>query len=290
MLWVDESNVPGFLAQKVDDPRYLRAFSELIHVGLTVIPKHVEPHLCDSVIVDYKVWSSENEGYLRKNMNDGKYEKRLVNFHLYSQAARQIACSEQVLSFLDVLFEAKTAPYSSLTFKYGSQQAAHKDVPNFFTQPENRFVGVWTALEDVSSDAGPLFYYPASHRIKIDRQDFKPSLAILRSKKKALQASLNSYKLYVEQLSSFLGQPQELCLKKGDTVIWHPELIHGGLPSKIRDLTRWSIVVHCAPETLPVHQHDKFFSHFNGQPLGQRYGFERHELRKYALSGEVAFM
>ena len=290
MLWIDQNNALDLLVDKVADFKHRQSMGELINSGLTIVPGHIDPQLCDTVIADYHRWSSENKDYVERNKYEGKYEKRLVNFHLYSQAARQIACSEQILSFLDILFEAKAAPYSSLTFKYGSQQAAHKDTPHFFTQPENHFVGVWTALQDVSPEAGPLFYYPASHSLKVDRRKFAPSFAAGRSSTKALQDSLDKYKLCIEELSLALDKPQQLRLKKGDTVIWHPELIHGGLPSKRRELTRWSIVVHCAPETLQVHQHDKFFSHFNGEPLCQRYGFAEHELRKYALSGGTAFM
>ena len=35
--------------------------------------------------------------------------------------------------------------------------------------------------------------------------------------------------------------------KKGDALIWHADLVHGGSPRTDRDLTRWSLVSHFCP-------------------------------------------
>ncbi len=43
----------------------------------------------------------------------------------------------------------------------------------FYVHPANHLVGVWIALEDISADAGPLIFYPKSHK-NIKVTDFFP--------------------------------------------------------------------------------------------------------------------
>jgi ectoine hydroxylase-related dioxygenase (phytanoyl-CoA dioxygenase family) len=56
-------------------------------------------------------------------------------------------------------------------FFYKVPQRPHQDYPYVHTPRPSFLAASWVALEDVHPDAGPLFYYPRSHRL-IEPYDF----------------------------------------------------------------------------------------------------------------------
>jgi hypothetical protein len=76
----------------------------------------------------------------------------------------------------------------------------------------------------------------------------------------------------------------------GDTVIWHPDMPHGGSQASDPSRTRWSSVFHCSPMDVQVHQHDRFFTHNDSSPPSDRYGYFERFGRPVAVSGEVGYM
>lgn len=292
-LWIDQPGSAELLPQKVKDARIREQISSLMDNGLVVLRENIGADLCDQAVRDYKRFCAENAEYVLDNLDEHGREKRLVDFHHWSEAALQIAMNETALSLLDLVFEQKACPYTSLTFKFGTQQPAHKDTPHFATWPLGHFAGVWTALEDIDVEAGPLFYHPGSHKVELNRKEFiKPRAWMnfwMSTRKRNLDA-LDAYNHKTLELSRDFGSPVPLPLRKGDTVIWHPELIHGGMPATNPSLSRWSIVVHCATEEHQVHQHDRYFSHLSDVAPNDRYGFKTVGARKCAVAGETGFM
>jgi phytanoyl-CoA hydroxylase len=53
---------------------------------------------------------------------------------------------------------------------------------------------------------------------------------------------------------------KRLYVEAGDTLIWHPQLPHGGTPIKDVNRTRFSWVVHTTPVGVPVYYQDAFFN------------------------------
>ena len=49
-------------------------------------------------------------------------------------------------------------------------------------------------------------------------------------------------------------------MKKGDTLIWHPMLPHGGSRIIDQSASRNSIVFHITPLNIPVYRQDYFFN------------------------------
>ncbi|MBT9486715.1 MAG: phytanoyl-CoA dioxygenase family protein [Rubrivivax sp.] len=266
---------------------------DLATEGIAVLRGANSPDLCKHVIADYGRYVELHRDYVRGNLTEHGREKRLVNFHLWSEPAAQLASNPRIMAALDFVFASPAAVYTSLTFKYGTQQPVHRDTPHFATWPLRMFAGVWTALEDVSPDAGPLFYHPGSHRLAIDPAQY---MAEARSRipdgseRDQLLMALDLYNGEVIRRSTSASAPKILDLRAGDTVIWHPELPHGGSPANNPDLTRWSSVFHCAPVAVQVHQHDRFFLHAGETPPPDRYGYFERFGRHFAVSGEVAYM
>ncbi len=158
-------------------------------------------------------------------------------------------CNELALAVQDYLFEGETAPYTSLYYERGSAQDIHRDTPYFATKPEYRYFGTWVGVvEEIDADAnGPLSVVRYGHRIpEFDRELIArrifPDLAAIDPASGEL---FSAYQTELNQAWRERGLVQEtLCVRKGDTIIWHPQTPHGG--AEIRDLarTRHSIVMH----------------------------------------------
>ena len=100
--------------------------------------------------------------------------------------------------------------------------------------------GVWVALEDVSEDAGPLEYYPGSHKwpIVYNRQ------IGVRMFGKATPPHASYETVWSALIRKFNIAPQHFCPRKGDAIIWLANLLHGGSRQRDPNLTRWSQVTH----------------------------------------------
>ena len=128
------------------------ALQKLNTVGVVVLPGAIDRELCRQVVLDYQDYCLKHAAYVEENRDVLGREKLLVNFHLYSDAAMRVGTNEQTMKIVDAFFGSKTSVYTSLMFKYGTQQPVHRDTPHFATWPQNQFVGVWTALEDIDQN------------------------------------------------------------------------------------------------------------------------------------------
>ncbi|QEY11317.1 hypothetical protein D0B88_03020 [Cellvibrio sp. KY-YJ-3] len=293
-LWIDDQNALEKIS-KLDAEDYIKqALLDLHNDGIAVLRGIHSADECTAVVDDYLKWSAQKADYVSQNLDELGRPKRLVNFQMVSANAMKIGASEKIHKILDILFDKKSSFYTSLTFKYGTQQPVHRDTPHFATWPGSQFVGVWTALEDVDKNAGPLFYHKGGHRLVIDSEKKFLSEAIARepnaTQKDQLRLALDLYNGEVIRKATAFVEPTTLMLNKGDVVIWHPQMPHGGTVAGDPMRSRWSIVCHCAPESVQVFQHDMFFLHEGPNPPANRYGFINHENRKVALSGDVSFM
>ena len=162
--------------------------------------------------------------------------------HKKSELVKKLAIQENILKCLEVLYGRKPFPFQTLNFPFGSKQHIHSDAVHFNSIPEGFMCGVWIALEDVHPDSGPLIYYPGSHK-----------LPYITSKKLGLSfeevtASKTPQKFFEKYWADSVQEKgfkkNSFLAKKGDILIWHANLIHGGEIIKNPLLTRWSQVTH----------------------------------------------
>lgn len=292
-LWLDAPDAAQRVSAADVPESYRQAAMDLILRGFTILRGAQDGELCSQTIADYHTYSDQNRAYVDANLDEAGREKRLVNFHHYSDAAMQLGTNPEVMNLLDFLFGSEASVYTSLTFKYGTGQPVHRDTPHFATWPNGYFFGVWTALEDISPDAGPLFYHEGAHHFSIDvariwretletRSDLSPE--------QAYNHALDIYNGMVIDRAPNEGAYRVAEMKRGDVALWHPMTPHGGSPANDPNLSRWSCVFHCAPSSVQVHQHPSFFDHAGREEPPPRYGFTEAHGRQIALAGDVGFM
>lgn len=292
-LWIDAPDAERRIAMSKQPDWVKEAATSLSRDGLVVLRDMQPAALCEQVIADYEDYCRKNKRYVAQNLDDLGREKRLVNFHRTSRAALQLGLNVRIMELLDFVFGSEAGIYSSLTFKYGTQQPVHRDTPHFATWPNGYFVGCWTALRDVSPAAGPLFYYRGAHRQKLDAVPFHETAKAQcpgASDADVLMHALELYNGEVIRKAPEWGTQVVPEIRQGDVVVWHPETPHGGLPAEDTSATRWSVVYHCAPKAVQVHQHDTFFSHRGELPPKPRYGYQQVDGRTVGVTGDTAFM
>jgi ectoine hydroxylase-related dioxygenase (phytanoyl-CoA dioxygenase family) len=150
---------------------------------------------------------------------------------------RQLARNLNIASALQQLLGRKSLPFQTLNFPIGTRQLTHSDTIHFNSIPSNYLVGVWVALEAIDENNGPLMYYLGSHKLhEYSMHDFN------------LEAGYHNYHKYEEGIQQ-VGNREPLegkygIIKKGDAIIWHANLLHGGAPQKDLARSRHSQVTH----------------------------------------------
>ncbi|MBS0481859.1 MAG: phytanoyl-CoA dioxygenase family protein [Proteobacteria bacterium] len=167
-------------------------------------------------------------------------ERRIQDAWTFNEDVRAIAANRIVLDLLGKLYGRSAFPFQTLNFPVGTQQPGHSDSVHFSSLPERFMCGVWLAMEDVSPDAGPLFYYPGSHRWPI-----MTNALIGRSGHSKNESAQDPYAAAWDALCQAQNAQTETFLpRKGQALIWCANLLHGGSHQANPCLTRWSQVTH----------------------------------------------
>jgi ectoine hydroxylase-related dioxygenase (phytanoyl-CoA dioxygenase family) len=290
-LWIDEPDSREQLAERAGGDAMLeRVGHDLIEVGFTILPGLQDQSLIAAARADYDRYLREHEQDAAEHRDEAGRQHRLTNFHVYSPAAMRLAKNETVMRVLDFVFGREAAVYTSLTFQYSTMQALHRDAPYFHTFPAGQFIGVWTALEDIHPDAGPLSYVAGSHRFAINQRAlYSDALSRTGDPKRAHHEALAEYQRLIIEEAEKTGPRTYAVLAAGDVAMWHPQLVHGGSPSRSPELTRHSMVVHCCPADTYIFADDVFVSDDGTEPP-PRYAYTESLKRKHADWGVAGFM
>ena len=168
-------------------------------------------------------------------------ERRIQDAWKSHADVRAIAANAAVIALLSKLYGRQAFPFQTLNFPVGTQQEAHTDIVHFSSLPEKFMCGVWLAMEDIHADAGPLFYYPGSHRwpvmnnALIGRNGYKTRPASAQHPFSAAWAAIAAAQNVA---------PATFLARKGQALIWCANLLHGGSAQHNPHLTRWSQVTH----------------------------------------------
>lgn len=274
--WIDKPNadIAGFL--KKNPPRYAVPYDMADKLksweqnGYVVLEKIIPEEMIDNFWGDFQKLVQNPDKYdlsvridldefkpnQERNIKEfpkqallGKYVK-INDFHNSSVAGKKLMTHPSIVSFLEAVFNQKVVVMQSLVFMYGSQQPTHQDFPWVTAKIPSHLAAAWIALEDIKIDSGPLYYYIGSH--KMPKFNFGNGILF---KKESIKSPLE-FAQYLDQTCAEHQYPKEtLLIKKGDVLIWHAALAHGGSMITNPDQTRKSFVCHYSTEqALPYHR------------------------------------
>jgi len=207
---------------------------------------------------DWDTW--RRDGW---RLNDGL---RIQDAWKFDEDVLSISRNQRILDLLQKLYGRRAFPFQSLNFPVGTQQHYHSDIVHFSSMPERFMCGVWVALEDISEEAGPLIYYPGSHKWPIftnDQVTGKPP----EGDEIVTQGAYEP--VWQELVRLHSAEPETFLAKKGQAVLWAANLLHGGSRQNSPDATRWSQVTHYYFDGC------SYFTPVRSHPMKRRFAFRK---------------
>jgi hypothetical protein len=178
--------------------------------------------------------------------------RRVTDAFRHSSPIREALTDPSLAELIAFLFGRRAWLFQTINFFEGSQQPIHSDSFHMTTEPKGFLIGAWIALEDVGPDAGPVVYYPRSHRLPyVMSEDLGLTGGLLTIPEKDEAYSRRAAELAAESEL----EPVEFTAAKGDLLLWHANLLHGGRPVTREGATRRSLVAHYfADDVLCYHE------------------------------------
>jgi ectoine hydroxylase-related dioxygenase (phytanoyl-CoA dioxygenase family) len=268
MLWFKRKPIPQEYSQRFERD------------GFLVLEKFFASALCNQIAAEAEAY------YQRQNAPIGRVE-RTMNMHQESPAARRALREPRLVEVLRELLGNEPFFLQSIYFHRGSQQPIHSDYIYMSTDPPMQMCGVWVACEDVRPDAGPLTYYPGSHKIPIlpinayYDANVDSARAEIAQNQPAFDAKYGErvkmtgesilgcyfYERWLDQIRESLKrggyQPVSFLPKQGDVIVWHANLAHGGSNIADGERSRKSLVAHFLTEAVDKYYDMNYVNHRN---------------------------
>lgn len=179
---------------------------------------------------------------------------RALDTFMFAPAALDLMFAGRIGEFLKAIFQDDILAFQTLHFEVGSTQTVHQDTAYVVVDRPLHLAATWIALEDVAEGSGELVYYPGSHRFP----------HFLYDGRKHWCPDVDDGDIHGRHLASLHEQAAARGIamtsfrpKKGDALIWHADLAHGGGAITDPKLTRRSLVTHYCPLAATPH----YFSH-----------------------------
>jgi ectoine hydroxylase-related dioxygenase (phytanoyl-CoA dioxygenase family) len=254
-LWVDRRDAHEILDARLARDEVTEAEAEVlahyIDWGYVVFPRAIDATVIDEYLDLFEAaWDASPPGiYVQWNrqvvpMERAYYDDvtKVSDLHCCFRRADELVFPQPVLRFLTQIYERPPVAFQTMTMRKGSEEILHIDTgPLTLTEPMS-MAASWVALEDIQPDSGEFQFVPGSHRL--------PELLHHGMDK----GHSGDYDEYGRILDTTLSMCEERGLKteiftakKGDVLIWHADLMHGGVPIRDQTRTRQSLVAHYMP-------------------------------------------
>ncbi len=219
---------------------------EWVASGCAILPGLIPHALLD------RAWSAYEQTVQRGVISlpaepageDDRLPGRFKNPHEKVRGFCDVAKYPELLRWLRLLLGHPVKLLQTIASHKGSQQPAHSDSIHMTTYPLGYLAAAWIAFEDIHPDSGPLEYYPGSHRLPyIFSREL--GISVEDMQKEGYSSYKASYEPMVRKMVATGGlQPRYFAARKGDVLVWHANLLHGGSPRNDLSLTRKALVAH----------------------------------------------
>jgi phytanoyl-CoA hydroxylase len=254
-LWIDRRDAHDVLEARRTRGEVTDADVEILSYyidnGYVVFPKATEESVIDEYLDFFEAAWDAPAGTVHMHWNRNvipidreHYDDitKVSDVHSYFERGGELIFPPPVLRFLTQIYDRPPVVFQTMTMRKGSEENQHIDTgPLTLTEPMS-LCASWVALEDVQPQSGPFQFIPGSHRL--------PELLLYGTDK----ANSGNYEEYGRILNTTLQMCEERGLKienfmakKGDVLIWHADLMHGGAPIQDPRRTRKSLVAHFMP-------------------------------------------
>jgi len=150
---------------------------------------------------------------------------RIHELHVASPTALRLVLDPMLHRYASLILGETAVATQSLYFEFGSQQPLHRD-STVVPTPES----------------GPLAYVPGSQRFPF--YAFRPGEYCFDPSRHTGQDVEAAVKFYDDQLHDSGLPVKQFLARRGDVLMWHSALMHGGAPPLSPERTRKSLAIH----------------------------------------------
>jgi phytanoyl-CoA hydroxylase len=167
---------------------------------------------------------------------------RIHELHTASEQALRLVLDPLLHRYASLILGETAVATQSLYFEFGSQQALHRDSTVVPSPEFGRLVAAWIALEDIAPESGPLAYVPGSQRFPFF--DFGTNDYTYDPTRHTAADVAAAVRFYDDELQRSRLPVKHFLAKRGEVLIWHSALMHGGAMPADERRTRKSLVIH----------------------------------------------
>lgn len=254
-LWTDRRDAHDVLERRRRQGRYddleAERLAHYIDHGYVVLPRATDPDLVDEYLEFFeRSFHDPPPGVTalcqgpRLPLGPDLHDRiaKVDCLHLYFPRAGELVFPPEVLRFLTDLYERPPVAFQTMSMRKGSEERLHIDTgPLTLTEPM-ALTASWVALEDIRPRSGEFEFVPGSHRLPetLHHGVAKGHDGDMVEHHRVLTRTL--------ELAAEHGlETERFMAGKGDVLIWHGDLLHGGAAIEDPSLTRKSLVAHFMP-------------------------------------------
>jgi ectoine hydroxylase-related dioxygenase (phytanoyl-CoA dioxygenase family) len=249
--WLDGPQLPADFEARLNAKSFTdtekQAIREWREKGYIIFNRFFSEDLVEQINKEIERLLADKES----NINDFN---KIMFANKQSELIKGITLDPKLLSILSFILGKEVIPFQTINFITGSEQRTHSDSIHMTTYPLGYLIAIWIALEDIGPGQGPLSYYPGSHQMDyILNKDYDKGGTAL---KLGDDKHYSAYEDKIEEVAKASGIPKQVfSAKKGDILIWHANLLHGGEPITNAGSTRKSMVIHYfAKDVIKYHE------------------------------------
>jgi hypothetical protein len=246
--WLDRKDAPKLVTQLLAQGKLTETDAQLcrqwIKNGYVIIPGLFSDATLDAAWAEYEQ-AIANETITPETACEVNHlPGRILNTHFHVSKIAEMLHEQKVTQIISMLLGAKCLPFQTITGHNGSQQLEHSDAIHMTTYPMDYLAATWTAFEDIDPDSGPLVYYPGSHRIPHFLSK-EANISLGEFQERGYMAYHEKYEPGLQKIiQDNQLEAKYFYAKKGDVLIWHSNLIHGGSKRNNLGLSRNALVCH----------------------------------------------
>jgi len=248
--WLDQPDARDIierrLARREITPRQAEICRYWEANGYYVLRGAIDPDTIDEAWAAYEAAIVRGEVTLgaEKAAEGDPHPGRYLNPHLKVEELDQLLKHPVLVNFSSMVLGRPAIPFQTIASHKGSQQSEHSDSIHMTTYPLGYLAACWIAMEDIHADAGPLVYYPGTHRLPylfshdvgISTDDFR---------ERGYSAYSEHYEPAIKnEIAEHGAKPAHFTARKGDVLFWHANLLHGGSARVDMQRSRKALVHH----------------------------------------------
>jgi len=245
--WLDRKDAPQLIDDQLRSGRITveqaDSFRQWNNEGYLILNEYIDPSRLDAIWAAYESAIEQGRVILPEEEQgaDDPYPARALSPHEQVPEIASLLHDPGICSWVRNLSGREPVPYQTIASFTGSEQAVHSDSVHMSTYPVGYMIAAWIAFEDIHEDSGPVVYYPGSH-----------TLPYVSSRSVGITEKKSDYVAYKEKYEPAIRdiieqnqlKPKYLTAKKGDVLLWHANVLHGGSPRKNIQLSRKAVVSH----------------------------------------------